>query len=562
MVFLKFPFMGRVRAAVAGGLLTVGWGAGLPVAFAQSLPNAGSLLKDLRDNQRLPEENTAPAVIAPMVRPTIHLPEGATVKVARFKITGNTLFDTQVLAPLVQAWEGQTLDLAGLNEASSALTRYYQSHGYILSYAYLPAQKVERDVVEIAVLEGRMGAVQVVAAQDVRLGDAVIQQHLGGSGTAQPARQDVLERQLLLLNDIPGIVARGAFTPGTEAGSSDMVVSVVEDVPLANSLYFNNYGSTSTGDQRVGAQFQLRDVFGVGDATQLALSWASGGGLVSGNVDSTVLLGADGWTLRAGAAHLTYALQESFSDLGARGVADTLHTGLQYPIQRSSVGNITLRMDAQYSNLRDLLTVIGTDNRKNSRSVSLGLNLDGQDHGGRTRGGLTYQSGLLQLESGTDPLASAGTFEKSNFELTREQWIGSDLLLYARTAAQLASKNLDSSEKMALGGPFAVRAYAAGELSVDEGTLLTVEVRYLMPLQGGMLTWTLFNDLGQGSINHQPLPGVTDNDTLLNGAGIGLGWRAGSDWELALTAAWRGRRLPSVDGDRVPRVFLQLTKSL
>jgi hemolysin activation/secretion protein len=556
---------GHAINAIADWALAVFFAVAAVPAAAQGLPNAGSLLKDLRDREQTPQESHPPAVIAPLVRPTIRLPDGATLKVASFRITGNTLIGLDSLQPLVKEWEGRTLDLAGLNEAASALTRYYQAHGYILSYAYLPAQKVENDVVEIAILEGRIGAVQVVAAQDVRLDDQVIQNHVATSNNAQVAQQDVLERQLLLLNDIPGVVARGAFTPGAVAGSSDLVVSVVEDTPLASSVYLNNYGNPSTGDQTLGAQFQLRDLFGVGDSTQLGLAWAAGGGLASGDIENTLPLGGNGLSLRTGFAHLTYALQYSFADLGARGNADTVHIGLGYALLRSAAANLTLRGDLQYSYLRDQLALVQVDNRKNSRSATLGLDINSQDDwlaGGRLSGHFGYQSGSLQFESGDDSLSSAGSFDKMNLEIAREQQITQTSLVYFRASAQGADKNLDSSEKFSLGGPTAVRAYAPGELNVDDGTLLTLEYRYQLPLQGGLLTATVFSDYAYGSINHQPLAGVSDNESSLNGAGLGLSWRTGADLEFLITAAWRGAHLPTVGDDRQPRIFFQFTKGL
>ena len=107
-----------------------------------------------------------------------------------------------------------------------------------------------------------------------------------------------------------------------------------------------------------------------------------------------------------------------------------------------------------------------------------------------------------------------------------------------------------------------MRAYAPGELSADDATLLTLEYRYQVALPGSMLTWSVFSDYGIGSINHQPLAGVVDNETLLNGAGVGLRWRTGADLEFALMAAWRGAHLPTVDGDPQPRIFFQCIKGL
>lgn len=553
------PVCGPVCVLICG--LVCGF---LPaLAWAQVSPDAGSLLKELRDSERELPADAPPAVVSPVVRPSIRLPDGATVRVARFRITGNTSIPADELAPLIAPWEGRTLDLAGLNEAASAITRHYQARGFLLSYAYLPVQKIENDIVEIAVLEGRVGAVQVVAAQDVRLDDAVVQQHIGDVETGQTARQEDLERRLLLLNDIPGVVARGAFAPGSQPGSSDLVVSIVEDEPLANTVYFNNHGSEWTGEYRLGAQFHLRDLFGSGDSSRLNLALSSRGRLASGSFNTRLPVGGDGWTVNAGVSHLTYELDGAFSSLGARGEANAVQAGIAYPIIRGLERNLGVQLDYEHRKLRDLIPLLATETRKASRSLIAGLVFDERDGwlgGGRTRASAGYQSGVLKLDSGPDSLAKAGDFDKSTLDLSREQTLHANGQLYGRVTSQFAGKNLDSSEKMGLGGSYAVRAYGPGEATVDEGNLLTVEYRYLQPLTGGTLTWRVFYDRASGLIDKNPLPGTTDNKVTLQGSGLGLNWSTGGDFDIALTAAWRGRHLPTVNGDREPRIFMQLIK--
>lgn len=496
---------------------------------AQVIPNAGSLLQEMRERERVqPSESQPPAVVAPVVRPTIRLPDGATVRVASFKITGNVSIANEQLLPLVAPWQGKTLDVTGLNEAASAITRHYQSRGFLLTYAYLPVQKIDKDVVEIAVLEGRVGGVQVVAATDVRLDDAVVQSHIGETriDSTQPARQDDLERKLLLLNDIPGVVARGTFAPGSQPGHSDLVVSVVEDEPLEGSLYANNHGSTATGQYRLGAQFHLRDVFGLGDSTRVNLSWSSRQALANGGVSTRIPMGGSGLKLSAGVSHLTYELDGEFASLGARGEADSLQLGASYPLLRTLERNLTLDANADFKHLRDLIPLIGIDTPKSSRSLRLGLHFDQTDRllgGGISRAVLTLQGGTLTLQDSTaDMLGTNGTFGKLNYELSREQTLHPGGRLLVRLQGQRASKNLDSSEKFSLGGPNAVRAYGPGEAATDDGNLVTLEYRYAQRLTGSTLSWRAFYDYGSGDFNHQPLAGTPTNLITLRGGGLGL----------------------------------------
>ena len=49
--------------------------------------------------------------------------------------------------------------------------------------------------------------------------------------------------------------------------------------------------------------------------------------------------------------------------------------------------------------------------------------------------------------------------------------------VYVALNGQFTSRNLDSSEQMSLGGPYAVRAYATGDGALDEGYVATFELR-------------------------------------------------------------------------------------
>jgi hemolysin activation/secretion protein len=100
-------------------------------------------------------------------------------------------------------------------------------------------------------------------------------------------------------------------------------------------------------------------------------------------------------------------------------------------------------------------------------------------------------------------------------------------VLYAQVAAQLASKNLDSSESFVFGGPSGVRAYPVGEAPADQGALETVEIRYNMtaPRNFGSLQWQLFYDHGDVRLHRDPwlayVSSGAPNSYKLSSVGLG-----------------------------------------
>lgn len=552
------PVAARLLALVAWGVVST---TTANTAGAQTIPSAGSLLEETRrpTAPTLPS-TTPPRVVEPLARPSLDLPEGASVAVNAFRITGNRSFGTEVLEPLLAGFVGRRLDLRGLNEAASVLTRHYQRNGHLLSYAYLPAQRVDGGVVELAVLEGRIDSVQIVTAQDVRLADDVVQRHterlVSRGDNPEPVLQAAVERQMLLLNDIPGVTARAAFTPGSTTGGADLVVSVAEDEALATRLEYNNHGGSSTGPHRAGLTLQFRNLFGVGDSTVARGIVSNRGGLVSGSLSTQVPVGGDGWRFGGSLSHLKYQLGDSFAQLGAVGRADTLGLDASYPLRRSVDSNIWLRAGFEFKQLSDDLLALGTSTRKRSASGDLGLSIDLRDGFGGVNA-FSGSSTFGQLRQAGQPTRD---WQKVSLQGAREQLLAGKTRLYLRGLYQGSTTGLDSAEKLGLSGAGAVRGYSAGELSVDQGRLFTVELRQAFDLLGGGVVASLFHDRASGSIDrNSALPG---NDVTLRSTGVGLAWNGsvgGTGVGITATLAWRGSREPTTDpSDPRPRFFVQL----
>lgn len=559
-----------VRMPIAAAAWLIATAAAAQVNTPRPPDAAGRLLQETR-----PPATSAPSVSTPAkrlietpTRPTVEMPEGVTVTPSGFRITGAVSLPEADLAELVKPWVGRKLDLAGLNEAAGAITRRYQAAGHFLSYAYLPAQKVADGVIEIAVLEGRIESSEVAHAPEVRLRDEVIEAHVAPLIDLKPLRQADVERQMLLLNDMPGVVARAAFTPGASAGGAEMVVSIAEDEPVVVDVGVDNHGSPSSGSTRLGVGLQLRDLFGLGDDTQARLTVSHRGRLVSGSLGTWVPVGGNGLKLGAALSMLTYSLGGTFADLGSTGAAQSLLVRASYPFVRRQTANLMLETDLEYKRLRDDLVLVGNSNPKRSVQVRGTLAGDWRDRiggGGVSSGSLSVVSGDLRLLDSTaaasdaSGLHTAGSFKKANLTLSREQTLWGPMSAYVRYGGQIARSNLDSSEKLDMGGPYGVRAYAPGEAVVDDARMLALELRWAMDYLGGSMQWSLFRDLGWGRINVNPLAqAASTNEAHLGGTGIGLRWNVG-DLGISAAMAWRSTREPTADGgDPSPRVYFQL----
>jgi hemolysin activation/secretion protein len=125
--------------------------------------------------------------------------------------------------------------------------------------------------------------------------------------------------------------------------------------------------------------------------------------------------------------------------------------------------------------------------------------------------------------------------------------LGPNFSFSASLSAQVAGKNLDSSEKIYLGGPRGVRAYPIEEAGGDEGQILNLELRWraVQARERGGWDCTLFGffDAGHVVLNKSIWPGWNTgnadlpNQYALKGLGLGLRFDVAQNAKIDLVAA-------------------------
>ena len=173
---------------------------------------------------------------------------------------------------------------------------------------------------------------------------------------------------------------------------------------------------------------------------------------------------------------------------------------------------------------------------------------------GWTSGIVDLRSADAQLE---DALDTAGHFRKWTLSFQRQQRLTNRLSLNLQVRGQLASKNLDSVEKILLGGINGVRAYPEGEAPGDSGWIANAELREVITpwWQQG-----LFFDGGGVVENKNPMGTPGGNQRRLCGAGLATYLQPLKSWQGSLTVAMPiHRETPTGGPNRVATLWGQLT---
>ncbi len=512
----------------------------LPLALlvAASLP-ALAQQTSLQENARQlpqPRTGTAPALQpAPAAAPV--QAGGQQVLLRRVVVTGNSRIGSDALLAAIGPVEGKSFDFAGLAALAGRVTAYYQQAGYPFARAYLPQQDLSSGELRVEVLEGRYGKVAAHGEPAFTTGAQGFLSALPHGDIIESGR---LERVTLLLDDQPGVRTVPLVRPGEEVGTGDLLVEVQRDHRYRGEAGLDNYGTRATGRMRAHASVDVDSPFMLGDQIAAQALYTEEG-MWFGSLAYSAPLGYRGLRGRASYTHSYYDLAGSFAALGARGTADVASLGLSYPIVRSQVRNLTLSASVDHKRLHDRQDATLTDTQKSSTVVPVTLSFDVRDqflHAGITFGALSWTRGKLGMNGDTQAVdaasaRSAGSFNRFNLDLARIQSLNERVDVYARVSAQWTGHNLDSSEKLGLGGVNGVRAYPNGEGYGDMGWVAQTEVRYAV----GAVVPYLFYDAGRVTLNKSPWT-TLDNHRSLGGGGIGLRY-ARDAWTAGVTVAWR-----------------------
>lgn len=535
----------------------------ISAAHAQQIPDAGRLLEQTKPLPTLPQPSKSPA--AADDRSGDAAPEGPRIRIARVRITGARHFSDSELQALVAGEVGKELSLGDLRRLAARITHYYRQHGYLLARAYLPAQEVKDGEIEIAVLEGTLDNIKL--NNGAALGGEALSP-VGNLSLGAAAQDAVLERNLLLLSDLPGVQVQSTLRPGGTVGATDLLIDVKPGPRFAGSLELDNFGDRFSGQNRLGATIYVNNPLQIGDQASFRMVGSDGG---MRYVRFGYQLPVNRWGTRMGAAgsYMHYELGENLKPLGAQGQSRIGSLYLQHPLIRSRSINLFAQLQFDRLDLEDRMETVGTKVEKSLNNWNIGLGGDLQDGlgaGAVNSFSATYTTGKVKLDPvsmalDTATARTAGQFHKWSLSWLRLQQLTSATSLYASLNAQTAGKNLDSSAKISLGGINGVRAYPQGEALGDEALLATLELRHRLPVSlPGLWQATVFVDHGEIRTNKNPWM-QSSNAHQLSGAGVGLLGGQGKDWSIKGSLAWRlGSERPKSEHDRFPRAWIQIAK--
>ena len=550
-------------------------------AQAQTLPeNALSTAEPGRVSEQFRD-----MPVAPSVSPEISVKEGdaqkappgaenITLNLKGLNIGGVTAYNEAEISHIYAPYIGQNISLAQVYSIANQLKLKYRNDGYMLAQVVIPPQTIDNGIVNLQVVEGVVDSV-VVQGEETAATD-LIRRYASQIATGGPLNSSQLERQLLLINDLPGVTARSVLSPSTNVvGAADLRI-IVERDPFDALIGVNNNGSKYLGPlQFVGAAtannfFHLNEsITGqVVFAPQSINPFDNELGYIALQYDMPVW--SYGTMLEIFVSHTDTEPGFDLEQFDVEGKSTFASIGLEHPFIRSRAQNLYGRVSFDYRNVKTSNNLPEPTREDDIRALRAGVRYDFLD----TLLGVGINSIDVELSKGLDIFGASDEgepnlsrafgdpdFTKLNAEVQRLQRITSSVNLLLVGSAQWSSDALLASEEFGVGGIGIGRAFDPSEIVGDEGIAGKVEVQWNQPVQWNLVEdYQVFGFYDAGRVwNDDPTTAAQKKDTATS-TGFGIRTEFAEDVNADLTVAIPLNRDVETQRDRDPRVYFSLTK--
>lgn len=508
-------------------------------AMAQTVPGSADVSRvQGRVEQALPK-GKAEAPLNIQGNAPFTAPAGAEKMVftlSKVEVEGQTVYPWGVIEKLYADKIGTKISLADVYSIAAQMTAKYRNDGYILTQVVVPPQTISGGTVKLRVVEGSVDQIRIEGGDQSSSYD-VIKLYANKLRSKGVLNSKDLEKTLLLVNDLPGLTARGVLSPSkTKTGASDLTI-IIDRNPFEGQVGLDNYGSRYLGPWEVTAGMAANSLLGFNERFSVNLAYApSDQGLEPelsfGEALAEVPVGAYGTKVGVKfgltetnpghrldefevVGHATYGglyivqpiVRTRDLNLSMTGAFDIRHTKTKSNIEDTREDDLTVARIGAHADWVD--TTINAAVTNVDMELSKGLSAFGASDKGDPN----------MSRADGDP-----EFTKLTASLTRLERIVDSIALQATVKGQLSNNALLTSEEFGVGGSALGRGFDPSELVGDDGLGGSLELQWNQPYPVSWLSdYTVYGFYDIGKVWNDDA--TTPSARVESLASVGLGIR-------------------------------------
>ena len=538
-------------------------------AVAQSVPQvvippaaeAGALQqRQIESEQRRREaERELRQPAEPLVRPaappaaTVATDSGVRIAVKEVRFTPSEILSAEALEAVAADYRGKQVSLTELQQLAARVNALYKAKGVVTALATIPQQDVTAGVIEVRLVEGRVGAVRVEGNASTETD--FITNRLGLQA-GQLVDLDKLEQGLVWFNRTNDVRLQAELKPGAVFSTTDIQVGVTEPPRHEMLLTLDNMGSKLTGAWRAGVSYRNRSLLGLRD--DLSLSYTRARGQDSRAASYSVAANRYGGRLSLGLYEDRTSIEYGpLSSLNITGESRARVLSFRQPVwidARSQWDIVAGTKRRVSSNEIDDVFLQRTDSKDRSLGAEWQWN---NDASAVTASYIKYWTDATVL--------SREKYQIDRASLRYNQLLTESISLRGSLGGQWArDKNLPSGEQFFLGGEGSVRGYPVGTYSGDQGYTVNLELHH--PLLNTTVGSQTLASTGFFFVDHgrtapfRPPASLLPAHEKLTGIGWGLNALIGKRTSVRLTLGYGLDDVPL--SNKNYQVTVQLISSL
>ena len=407
--------------------------------------------------------------------------EGETVLVKSIKFTGNTVIATGKLESVTEEFKNQDLTWHEIKSIADSVTMAYQELGYILAKAYVPEQEIKDGVLEIRIVEGNVGKLEVTGNKYYH--ERVIKRYFQPQMKHGVIRESMLERALLLTKEMPSVETRVVLKRGEKPGTADMVLDTEDSAAVKLSLDYNNFGHRLVGVDRYGTRIEFTDPWWGNTLTLRGVTGNDPDDSKLGSAGLVVPVSTYGTKLLFNYMNGNYLVGQELADLGLDGMTRIYGTSVYQPFIKT--GTMSLSATAHFERKYSKSFVEGEVSTFDKLNVyGITIEFDNLDRFlGKNIAILDYSHGRILQDNDIDlsKMPADTRFDIVRIDVARIQKIYGYTNLMVRGSAQLTSDRIVSLEQKVLGGYGSVRGHEPALFMGDSGYTITGELMFAPP---------------------------------------------------------------------------------
>jgi hemolysin activation/secretion protein len=427
-----------------------------------------------------------------------------------------------------------------LKDVVRELVEFYRQRDQPVVDVIIPEQEITSGVVQILVVEGRVGEVKVEGNRwfDSRILVSKVRLEHGDPIRATRLIQDI---ELLNMNSFREVDV--AFTPGKNEGDTDVLLKTKDRFPVRFYTGYDDTGNDITGEERLSAGFNWGNALFVDHLLSYQFTTSPDFHTLTAHSVTYSLP-----FFRKDQMTFYFALSE-VSNVEVPLVrprnyqeAENWLTGYSYRMPLPGITKyfnhgLSTRFDYRRSS-SDVLTGNSLTRTELTETFqwAFGYDFSVEDPWGIAQ----FKLEMVGSPGGLSKLNSDETYETSRtfshaqysfykLEARRETKLPWDFSLITAFTGQLADENLLSNEQMNIGGFSTVRGYAENQIRGDEGYFTNIELRTPSISLGELFGYASFKDglqfLGfwdYGQVANRTLIANENPNAEVSSAGFGL----------------------------------------